>query len=202
MRSASILVRETSNQFKQDRALLEINNKLLVQYVAERVSNSVEKVILGVKNEVQAEKILSNVPEVDYIAYAPENKYSIPSGFFSTLNNSPKGLNLLIGCDMPLIKPEVIDYLFESIDEHDAIIPRYDNGGLEYLLGVYRVKETRLALKRALKNKKKDLQEALDSLDVKYVAVEKLRKIDKNLSSLKKLNCQEKLQKASEKLKN
>ncbi len=190
MKSASIIIRDNKNRYSKNRALLEINNKPTIYYVAKRVSKAVEKVTVRPQNEVQAEKILSKVPYVDDLAYNPLNNNSPVSGMFSTLNNSPSGKNLLVSCNRVLINPKVIDYLFEKLNSYgsDAVIPRFGNGKLEYFLSTYDVEKAKEAAEKSLKNDEVQIKKLLEKLDVKYVPIEQLRKIDSDLHSFKKVN--------------
>ncbi len=194
MRVASILMNDIGKHFSRKESLIEVEDKLLIHYVAKRVSGVVDKVILGAKNEIQAERILAEVPFIDDLAYDPHKNKSIVSGIFSALNNSPNGLALLIGSNKALVNPKVIDFLFSEIDQSDVVLPRYDDGGTDPLLGVYRVKEAKNAAKKTIE-KEQSINFFLNKLDKKYVPVERIREIDNDLLSLEKINNPKKFQK-------
>lgn len=202
LKTASILIKNNKNGFSKDKALIEIEGKPLIHHVAKRVSESVDKVILNAQNEVQAEKILSKTSYIDDLTYTHLNDSSPLSGMFSALNNCPSGKNLLISCDRVLINPKVVDYLFSELNQHDAVIPRFDDGGLEYFLSVYDVDKAKKMARKLLEEDKTQINDILKELDIKYVPIEKIREIDKKLFSLKKASCPENLKKISKKLRN
>ncbi|PTD93909.1 hypothetical protein C9439_05310 [archaeon SCG-AAA382B04] len=195
LKTASILIKNKTNGFSKDKALIEIEGKPLIHYVAKRVSESVEKVILNAQNEIQAEKILSKTSYIDDLTYTHLNDSSPLSGMFSALNNCPSGKNLLISCDRVMINPKVINYLFSELNQHDAVIPRFDDGGLEYFLSVYDVDRTKKAAKKSLEKDETQINDILKKLDVKYVPIESIREIDSRLLSLEKINTPKKVEK-------
>ncbi len=78
-------------------------------------------------------------------------------------------------CDMPCIDPRVIAYLFDHIDDYDAVIPRWNPDMLEPLHAVYR----RTALVSYLESHhSQSLREMVLNLSARYVMVDELQSID------------------------
>jgi molybdopterin-guanine dinucleotide biosynthesis protein A len=88
-------------------------------------------------------------------------------------------------CDMPCIDPEVIRYLFDNIDNYDAVIPRWNPDMLEPLHAVYR----RAALLRYLERHNSfSLREMVMNLSARYIMVDELRSIDPELRTFININ--------------
>ena len=88
-------------------------------------------------------------------------------------------------CDMPCIDPEIIAYLFDHIDNYDAVIPRWNPDMLEPLHAVYR----RTALLSYLESHDSlSLREMVMNLFARYIMVDELRSIDPELRTFININ--------------
>lgn len=88
-------------------------------------------------------------------------------------------------CDMPCIDHKVIAYLFDQIDNYDAVIPRWNPDMLEPLHAVYR----RTALIRYLESHNSlSLREMVLNLSARYITVDEIRSIDPGLLTFTNIN--------------
>ena len=88
-------------------------------------------------------------------------------------------------CDMPCVDPRVVALLFDRLDNHDAVIPRWNVEMLEPLHAVYR----RSALIRYLEDHKScSLRTMIKTLDARYVPVNEIRTIDQHLITFTNIN--------------
>jgi molybdopterin-guanine dinucleotide biosynthesis protein A len=88
-------------------------------------------------------------------------------------------------CDMPCIDSRVIAYLFDHIDDYDAVIPRWNPDMLEPLHAVYR----RAALLNYLKSHDSlSLREMVQNLSARYIRVDELQLIDPELRTFTNIN--------------
>jgi molybdenum cofactor guanylyltransferase len=88
-------------------------------------------------------------------------------------------------CDMPCIDPRVIEYLFNHIDDYDAVIPRWNSAMLEPLHAVYR----RTALVNYLEHHdSQSLREMVLNLSARYIMVDELQSIDPELRTFTNIN--------------
>lgn len=91
----------------------------------------------------------------------------------------------VVACDMPLVNPGVVEYLFSLLDERDAVIPCWRENMLEPLHAVYR----RAPLRQYLENHEQlSLRAMIRSLDCRYISVESLRPFDPTLSTFTNIN--------------
>ncbi|KAF5060958.1 Molybdenum cofactor guanylyltransferase [anaerobic digester metagenome] len=91
----------------------------------------------------------------------------------------------VVACDMPLVNPPVVEYLFSLLDDRDAVIPCWREDMLEPLHAVYR----RAPLRQYLENYQElSLRAMIRSLDCRYVSVEFLRQFDPELRTFTNIN--------------
>jgi molybdopterin-guanine dinucleotide biosynthesis protein A len=103
----------------------------------------------------------------------------------------------IISCDMPLIKPEVIDLLIERSEKFDCVIPKWENGWVEPLFSIYPIKKGLEASKSMLENQEyKLLRLFRDDWNINYLSInEEIQKVDKNLQTFININRQKDLEK-------
>src|SRR5665647_373513 len=86
---------------------------------------------------------------------------------------------------MPCINPEVVSYLFDCIDNYDAVIPIWNPDMLEPLHAVYR----KTALLAYLESHDSlSLRSMIMNLSAKYVPVDELKNIDPELLTFTNIN--------------
>lgn len=101
-------------------------------------------------------------------------------------------LIFVTACDMPCIHPEVVTRLFDLIDGHDAVIPKWNEDMIEPLHAVYR----KSALAGYLKEHKSlSIRSLIRNIDAKYVDVESFRDVDPDLETFMNINSLEELEK-------
>jgi molybdopterin-guanine dinucleotide biosynthesis protein A len=100
-------------------------------------------------------------------------------------------LIFVTACDMPCIHPEVVARLFNSIDGHEAVIPKWNEEMIEPLHAVYR----RSALTGYLEEHKSlSIRSLIRSIDASYVDAESFRDIDPDLETFMNINSLEELE--------
>ena len=116
-------------------------------------------------------------------------------GILSGMDHVRHERSVVVGCDSPLVKAEVIRYLFEAIGGHAAAVPIWDKSDLstmEPLCAIYCVPEARRAVLRALNGGRKSAKRMVALMeDVLYVDVSLLRRLDPPLDSLVDVNTRE-----------
>ncbi|RZN62592.1 molybdenum cofactor guanylyltransferase [Methanonatronarchaeum sp. AMET6-2] len=188
MRSAIILAGGNSTRFGSDKALYEIQDKIMIKHVAENLSQVADRIVAVAKDEAQGETIMARVSEIDEITYDPIKNYGPVAGIFAGLMTLREGTAVITGCDMPYINRKVINYLYKATDNHDAAVPKHKNGHLEFLPTTIKVKQGRKATKLALREADKRILNILQRIDVNYVPVSKIKEIDPELKTFKDIN--------------
>lgn len=104
---------------------------------------------------------------------------------------------VVLPCDSPFIKEEVVKYLFDEAQGADAAIPRWPNGYTEPLHAVYRVVPSALAAKEALKKDELRIIDMIKRLRrVIYISTDEIKKIDRDLITFFNINNQKDLRAA------
>ena len=188
MRSAIILAGGNSKRFGSDKALYELQNKIMIRHVAEKLDEITERIVAVAKDEAQGEAIMAQTPQIDEITYDPIKNYGPVAGIFAGLRTLKKGKAVITGCDMPYMKKNVIKHLFEENNGYDAAVPRHSNGHIEFLPTSISVSPGREATKQALKEGDKRILNVLERIQVKYIPIENIKEIDSQLKTFKDIN--------------
>lgn len=99
---------------------------------------------------------------------------------------------LVVPCDVPLLKVEVLQELigqFEQIQNTSAVIPRWPNGYIEPLTAIYRKSLFLEPCRRRYEQGERRLSKVLATIPgVRYVEIEQFRKVDPKLVSFFNVN--------------
>jgi len=131
--------------------------------------------------------------EGDIKIFADDWYLSTPlGGIISGLGHVKHAYTALLGCDAPLVKAEVIDYLFEVVGGHVAAVPIWekdDVSTMQPLCAVYRVAEAKKAALQALHDTRQTVKRMVTLMpDVLFVGVPQLRQVDPSLDSFVDVN--------------
>ena len=96
----------------------------------------------------------------------------------------------ILSGDMPLIKPKVIELMINRVKGYDCCIPRWNNGYLEPLFGIYPVNSTFKLAEKTIQERNYSLNKIIDlSKHINYISVEEsIKPLDQNLVSLININ--------------
>ncbi len=197
----AVLIGGKSSRFGSDKGLFELSGKPLISYLLDKLSEFKYDIFLVANSLKQTQKYMEKIDINNLTAFIIDDK-DITSdktlitpmiGLFSTFKEL-KRLRykkvLVLSCDTPLIKKEVLKYLIERCKNYDCCIPQWENGFLEPLVAIYPVKK---ALKTAKKNLKIQSYKLTNLLSAKwktnFISIEKnIKIIDENLSSFINVN--------------
>lgn len=199
VRSAIILAGGKSTRMNEDKGLKKLCGEPLVNHVINRVSNHVDEILVVVGSEIQRD-IYSGI--VGDRAKLVIDRYDEGSPLVGALTGFSEAIGdyaLVVGCDMPFISPNVIQYLFNTVEGHNGAVFRWPNGWVEPLLAVYRIKPS---LDRALRlyslGSLKIRLILLDMEDVVMIPIDTLMLMDPELLSLLDIDNEQALDKAEE----
>ncbi|MEA1940395.1 MAG: molybdenum cofactor guanylyltransferase [Candidatus Caldatribacteriota bacterium] len=177
----------------KNKARIKLFNKSLIEWVILKLTS------------------IENLSEEDIIIVGPKEKYPqfkhvvediFPQkgplgGIFSGLKASDSQYNLVVGCDMPLLEVELLQYMCEGIDSNDIVIPRYKGYFIEPLCAVYS--------KRCLEVMEKNIQSGILSvrkifpyLKIRYINDEEIKRFDPKFYSFFNINFKNDFKKAKE----
>ncbi|MGC8895729.1 MAG: molybdenum cofactor guanylyltransferase [Candidatus Bathyarchaeia archaeon] len=196
-RSAVILAGGFSRRFGQDKGLLPLANKPLIEHVLNAISRIVDEKIVVVSSEAQAENYARVVGSKVKIFVDDDNVQSPLVGALKGFKEALNEYALLLPCDTPLISKDILSLLLDLCPNKNAVIPRWPNGYIEPLQAVYCTKPALEAAKKALSEGKMNMQSMVDKLrGVRYVSTLVLRQLDPELKSFFNVNTPMDLRKA------
>lgn len=198
----AILIGGKSKRFGSDKGLYEYNDFPLISHQLKIISSLNRDIFIVAHSQTQIQKyvdkidyrkILGFILDENILSNKKTDVRSPLIGIYSAFKELNK-LNyqnlFILSCDMPFIEKEVVKLLIKESKGFDCCIPRWENGYLEPLFAIYSIKK---GLKKARFNLKKQTYKLIELIDknwkIKYVSIEdRIKKIDKNLSTFRNIN--------------
>jgi len=170
----------------QDKAILKLNGKRLIDIVISKLKH-----IVG-------DNIIIVGPPEKYPSYKQVVRLLV--GLYSGLKTSASRYNLVVGCDMPFIKVELLQYMRDKIDSNDIIIPRYAKSYVEPLCAIYS-KDCLEVMGRNIEAGILSIRKIFPYLKVKYIEEKEIKRVDPELNSFFNINYKEDFIRAKELIK-
>jgi molybdopterin-guanine dinucleotide biosynthesis protein A len=125
-----ILAGGMSSRMGKDKGLVLFKGKPLIEYA------------LSIMKNVSAEILIStNNPDYDYLKIPlvkdTYNNIGPMGGIHSCLLKSKSEWNCILSCDMPLVKPELFQYLMQFSENAWVVLPTTDGIHPEPMCGIY-----------------------------------------------------------------
>ncbi|PKL60343.1 MAG: molybdenum cofactor guanylyltransferase [Methanomicrobiales archaeon HGW-Methanomicrobiales-4] len=193
-RSALILLGGMATRAgNRPKYLFEYNGETFLSRQIQVLRQVTDEIILSCRDIEQTQDLL------DYPAHkivTDVRRAAGPSEGIRTGALAAQGEHIfIVACDMPLISPGVIEFLFASMGSAEVIIPGWEDGYLEPLHAVYR----REALLRYFtESTSLKLRSITESLDTIIIPVQNIRSFDQALLSFTNINDLETLTKLKE----
>jgi len=189
MLGAIILAGGPSSRFGRNKAFIGLNGKPLLRYVADECRTVAERIIVAIGKDDSPAAYTSILPStVEVIRDSKRHKNPL-NGIASGIRQLDATYSLVLPCDTPLVKREILQLLTKEASGSDAAVPLWPNGFIEPLHAVYRVEATRRALERIMKNSNSSVSSLASALDtVRYVGTEEIRKLDRRLGCFFNIN--------------
>ncbi len=179
----------------REKALIDIKGRPLITLIIERLEKVVDNIIISVRDRAQSELLEMSLARGYKFACDDQRNIGPVSGILSGLSVCENEYCFIAACDMPFINEDVVKLLFRRGEDHDAAIPRWDDGFLEPLHAVYRcapmIRETRKAIERG----ETIILAPIFRMNVNYVPVDEIRKLDPDLKTFININTVEDIRK-------
>jgi molybdopterin-guanine dinucleotide biosynthesis protein A len=145
-RAALILAGGKARRFQikqeewQDKALAELFGKPLLIHAIENARSVVDEVVVCVNDEARKAKYAETLKQhgLGNVRLVVDEKISHISGpnvaILTGLKSTRADLCVTLPCDMPLLKPQIIKYLFDTAGDAQVAVPMWPNGRLETLV--------------------------------------------------------------------
>ncbi|MFW9822860.1 MAG: molybdenum cofactor guanylyltransferase [Candidatus Thorarchaeota archaeon] len=196
-----ILMGGKSTRFGTEKPIIELYGKPLILHQLEILSKFDQNIFLVAHSE---EQIFNYQKQIDFprgVNFLVDNRaiFSHPKIYkpmlgiysgFKELMELGFEKAFLLSCDMPLIKPKIIELMINESQDFECCIPRWNNGYLEYLFAIYPVDKGYRRAKEILIKENYGFINFIDSnWNIRYISVENsIRPLDKNLVSLININ--------------
>jgi molybdopterin-guanine dinucleotide biosynthesis protein A len=190
MRSAVILAGgEAKRANGQEKYFFTYEGKTFIERLVGSLSGVVDEIVIVARDPVQCTRFR----ELNGVICISDIRQGLgPVGGLHAGSLAAKGEFVFVSaCDMPCIDTATVSYLFGTIGEYDAAIPRWNERMLEPLHAVYR----RTALLTYLESHTSlSLRAMIQSLNTRYIPVEELRAFDPSLKTFTNINKLEELE--------
>ena len=130
--TAIVLAGGRSRRMGQDKSLLPIGGKPMIQHIADQLCPVFGELLIGANDPVKyaflnAETVPDQQPDLGPLM-----------GILSCLTRSRHDLNFVTGCDIPTLNLDFVLQLLRLADDCDVVMPVSPDGRPEPLLAVYR----------------------------------------------------------------
>lgn len=192
MRGIIILAGGKHKRMKQNKALMKLKGKALINHVLEKVLEFNYKTIVVIGRNDEFNNYSEIITTKAIIVKDKIDNMGPLSGILTGMQHVKTKCALVLPCDSPFIKKEVLEFLFKISEGFDASIPRWPNGYIEPLHAVYQVKKTIKASKNALNNEEFFIRDMIKRLkNINYIDVERFKKLDPDLFTFYNINNRE-----------
>lgn len=118
-----------SSRMGEDKGLLELDGKCMIEHVIEAVQSLVSDIII-VSNQEEYEQFGYTVFEDEYKDKGPMG------GIYTGLKNSNTKTNFILSCDIPLITTIFLQWLLKHHEHYSITVPTI-NGRENHMIGIY-----------------------------------------------------------------
>jgi molybdopterin-guanine dinucleotide biosynthesis protein A len=174
-----------STRMGEDKGALPFGHETMLDRVVRIVRAITDDVIVVARTDQQVPADVSTVHD-------PVDDLGPLAGIAAGLAASKTDLNVVVACDMPLIKPQVLQRLIDAIGNCDACVAVAD-GHASALCGVYRSRVAPDA-QALLDSGERRVMRLLDRVQTKRVDAARLRDIDPELDTFVSCDTAEKYQ--------
>lgn len=145
-RAALILAGGQARRFQvehehwKDKALARLYGKPLLAHVVEAVKNVVDEIIICVNEETRKHRYSEALQEysISNVKFCVDEEFLYVKGPMAAIATGLRSTNadccIVLSCDVPLMQPKVVDYLFNAVRDSCIAVPIWPDGRLESLI--------------------------------------------------------------------
>lgn len=186
-----ILAGGQSSRFGRPKALVDIAGKPMVRRVFDSVGSLAAEVVVSVADSRMAENLAEALPGA---VFAVDRRRAMGpiEGILRGFEMAQGERILVAPCDAPLIRPGLYRLLLDSLGDREAAVPRFDV--LDPVRAVYRKAAVMRVLDRSPSVPSPSA--LVDRLRTVFVAPDRIRGVDPDLSSFFDVNTRDDLAEA------
>lgn len=183
---------------RRDKALEIVNGKRMIEWVIDTAYKISDKVAIIVRDGKQV-KLYSdifskNYPNISIIADLKGFGHSPLIGLATSAKVIEDNFILILPCDAPYVKEDVLKLLINKANSYDVISPLWPDGKVEPLFSIYRREHVLLCYEALLSLKRWRPDDLIRASRKSYfISVENMREIDKELNSFFNINYPEEI---------
>jgi molybdopterin-guanine dinucleotide biosynthesis protein A len=198
-----ILAGGNGTRIGSKKAFLTINEKPLLFYVYSVAQKITDDITIVLNDNDKTNPLLNFVKASTRITSDIICGYGPLMGIYSGLKQTKADYVLILPCDTPLIREQVLEKIVSSVNGYKAVIPRWQNGLIEPLHGVYHVPNSISEIEILIKNGEKNVKNLILKLNpVHFISIESLKEFDQELDSFYNINYKLDLDEAKNRLNN
>jgi len=149
-----------------DKGLIPFKGKPMIERTIDIAQTVTENILIIANNE--------GYEQLGYPVYGDVMKEKGPiGGIHAGLTHSSQTYNLVLACDMPLLKPAFIEHMVEQINPEDKIVVPRHGEQIEPLCAIYH-RECITRLESAAKSADLSMHGFIGSMTAKYVDIDEL----------------------------
>lgn len=184
--SAVVLAGGASSRMGQNKALMRLGQKNMLERVIEPLRTVFEEIIIVTNNPEEYSMMKDVKFTKDCMEISTKNSLV---GILSGLHKASNPYIFVVACDMPFLNPALLRYMVDALKEEDILIPVV-RGFLEPLHGIYG-KGCIPIIKQQLNNKNYKIVDFFKYLEVKRISEECIKELDPELLSFININTYE-----------
>jgi len=188
-RSAIVLAGGFSSRFGQDKGVLELASKPLINHVLDAISPVVNEIIVVTSSQERATQYAKVMTaDAQFVTDVCESRSPL-IGALTGLGVAHGKYSLLLPFDTPFVSKEVVSLLFELCLKKAAVIPRWPNCHIEPLHAVYQTKLALEAAKTAVAEGKLEVRAMIEKLrGIRYVSTMVIQQLDPEMRTFFNIN--------------
>lgn len=124
-----ILAGGKSSRMGEDKGLLILNKKPIVQHVIEEANKIFENIFI-ISNNLEYKKF--GLPVIGDLVF----NAGPAGGIYTALKHSNCEINFVVSCDMPFVTKNGFEFLINNLSEYEVVLPLH-NEKIEPLFAIY-----------------------------------------------------------------
>lgn len=202
MRTGVIVAGGRSTRFgERDKVVAELAGTPMIRRTADRLAGVIDALVVNCRAD-QVDPIGTALSGYDHdttFAEDPEPALGPMAGIRTGLSAAESEYAFVAAADMPFIEPALVAHLFSLAADHEAAVPRLDDGWFQTTHAVYHTEAMPEACDGALARGERRIVAPLFELDYIVADEEEIRE-HANLRTFENLNTREEFDAAAERL--
>ena len=158
-----ILAGGKSSRMGQDKGLLDLGGRKLVEIAAANLSQICSGIIISSNNSVYQQFGYRVIPDV-------HKDIGPMGGLFSALSASKTRFNIVLSVDLPFVNKALLEYLLGKAEGYEAVVPVSGKGFYEPLCAVYNCSVLPV-IERCIGNREYKMHHFLDKLNLNKILI-------------------------------